>query len=105
MQNNVTIASFLAYLEFEKRYSKHTVDAYTNDLSALQKYIESTFDSPLMEANFSMLRSWVIHLAENKNTPKTIHRKIASARSYYKFLLRKKAIDLSPCQNLKLPKI
>jgi integrase/recombinase XerC len=99
------IESFLNYLAFEKRFSKHTIEAYNTDLKALQSFLNRTFEVEIQQAQFQMLRSWVMDLASIKMSPKSIHRKVASARSLYKFLIKKKLILSNPCLNLRLPKI
>jgi integrase/recombinase XerC len=96
------INSFLKYIEFEKRYSSHTVISYRNDLSQFNVFL-STFDAniDLEFVTYSHIRAWIISLVENKISPSSINRKMASLRSYYKFLLRSGGIDKDPSIQLK----
>ncbi|MCU0383666.1 MAG: tyrosine-type recombinase/integrase [Cyclobacteriaceae bacterium] len=99
------IADFLRHLEFEKRLSKHTVVSYQTDLFQLQTYLLKTFEiNQLQEATFPMLRSWVAQLVEEKINPKSVNRKIACLRTFYKFLLKQGNIQSNPTEKLKVLK-
>ncbi|MBX9851646.1 MAG: tyrosine-type recombinase/integrase [Cytophagaceae bacterium] len=100
------VDSFLRYIEFEKRYSRHTLTSYQTDLLQFTKYLEETYQiSDPAEANYNLIRSWIITLVENKITPKSINRKIACLRSYYKFLMKKGSIKKDPTLKIKAPKV
>jgi len=96
------INSFLKYIEFEKRYSPHTVVSYKNDLGQFNVFL-SSLDSELQleSVTYQHIRSWIISLVEDKITPSSINRKMASIRSYYKFLLRTSVITKDPSLQLK----
>ncbi len=96
------INSFLKYIEFEKRYSTHTVISYKNDLAQFSIFL-STFDSQLSpeSVTYQHIRSWIISLVEDKIAPSSINRKMASIRSYYKFLLKSGIITKDPSAQLK----
>jgi integrase/recombinase XerC len=51
-----------------------------------------------------MIRDWMVHLVEENNSPRSINRKIASLRSYYKFLLKRKSIKKDPTQKIRVLK-
>ena len=96
------IKSFLKYIDFEKRYSAHTVVSYKNDLDQFSVFLTS-FDVHLnlLLVTHSHIRSWIISLVEDKIAPSSINRKIASLRSYYKFLVRSGIIADDPSVRLK----
>ena len=100
------VSDFLKYIEFEKRYSKHTLISYQTDLSQYSDFLSHEFhiENPA-EANYSLIRSWIVKLAEDNITPKSINRKIACLRSYYKFLLRAGKIAKDPTIKLIAPKV
>lgn len=96
------IKPFLKYLLQEKRYSTHTVSAYETDLLQFQDYLECIdLELTLEEANHKMLRSWVVSLIEAEISPRSVNRKIASLRSYYKFLLKREVITDNPAAKLR----
>ena len=57
------LRSFLNYLEFEKRYSPHTLEAYQNDLLQLQDFLSHTYQlEDLKEVQALHLRAWLVAL-------------------------------------------
>lgn len=96
------IDSFLKYLEYEKRLSRHTVSAYQTDLRQFSKHILDIFsESDATDANYGMVRSWIVNLAESGMDSLSINRKIACLRSFYKFLRRQEVIDKDPMLKVK----
>lgn len=100
---------FLAYLQFEKRYSKHTITAYRKDLEEFVKYSSDSFSIDDCRAvTGDMVRSWIVNLIEipgKADSPKTVRRKISALKSFYKFLLREQIVDNNPARKIILPKI
>ncbi|MDQ6481973.1 tyrosine-type recombinase/integrase [Dyadobacter sp. LHD-138] len=91
------IEPFLEYLAFEKRSSAHTVISYRTDLDQFRKYLLFQYELDKPEtATPVMLRSWLVSLMEEKLNPTSINRKMASLRSYYGFLRRRKYITKDP---------
>ena len=91
------IEPFLEYLAFEKRSSGHTVTSYRIDLDQFRKYLLFQYELDKPEtATPVMLRSWIVSLMEEKLNPTSINRKMASLRSYYGFLRRRKYITKDP---------
>lgn len=99
------IDSFLRYIEFEKRFSKHTVTSYRTDLFQFQRFLLNTYDGHAMEgASFPMIRSWIAELVNSENEPRSVNRKIATLRSFYKFLLRQGTLSKDPMLKVKVLK-
>lgn len=102
------IKAFQEYLQHEKKYSAHTVAAYSADLLSFKDYVVENFDTENITAtNYSIIRSWIVQLSESGFENKTINRKIASLKAFYKFLLKVKQIESSPLlqhKSLKTPK-
>jgi integrase/recombinase XerC len=96
------IDSFLKYLEYEKRLSRHTVLAYKTDLQQFTNHLEQIFsESDPANANYGMTRSWIVSLVESGIDSLSVNRKIACLRSFYKFLLRQEVIGKDPMQKIK----
>lgn len=106
MENSKT--AFRDYLQLEKKYSPHTVNAYLNDLISFETFIKTEFDSDdLLLVNYSLIRSWIVTLVDAQIANTSVNRKISSLKSYYKFLLKTKQIAISPLlkhKSLKTPK-
>ena len=96
---------FLKYISFEKRYSKHTVISYQSDLAQFTFYISEQFKlDDLNSVTQIMVRSWVLSLMDSGTSPRTVNRKIASLRSYYKFLIKRSEIEKDPTTKIRLLK-
>lgn len=97
---------FIEYLQLEKRYSAHTVKAYGDDINAFFAFAEATHGAlQPAEVNYSMIRSWIVDLAEKDLSNRSINRKVSSLKSYYKFLLKIEEVEISPLQQHKSFKI
>ena len=96
------INSFLKYIEFERRYSAHTVVSYKNDLEQFNVFLSSLDSQISLElVEYSHIRGWIISLVENKISASSINRKMASLRSYYKYLLKSGNSTNDPSKQLK----
>ncbi len=100
------IQEFLTYLTFQKRYSRHTIVSYQNDLSSFFDFIIIQYNFlSLSEISPPVVRSWLASLKENKSTSKTINRKISSLKSFFKYQLKMKKIESSPMAAINSVKI
>ena len=96
------IETYLRYLAFEKRYSAHTLTSYRNDLEQFHAFLQEQYQlNEPAQAEYSHIRAWVVSLVEEKLQARSINRKIASLRSFYKFLLKRELIQQDPCQRIK----
>ena len=102
------LKAFQDYLQLEKNYSLHTVNAYVNDVLFFQEFLNTNFDQEnLEEVNYSMIRSWIVFMVDDDISNSSVNRKISSLKSFYKFLLKIKQIESSPLlkhKSLKTPK-
>ncbi len=91
------ITSFLNYLSLEKKYSKHTVTAYQNDLNTFQLFCNLEYGhESIATVNYAQIRNWIVSLVNSKISNRTINRKVSSLKSFYKFLQKTKQIEASP---------
>jgi integrase/recombinase XerC len=99
------IDSFLKYLQYEKRVSKHTLTAYTGDLAQYDGFIKQVFpDYTPPTADYGIVRSWIIRLVDDGIKPASANRKIASLKTYYKFLMRQEVIKKNPMTKIRVLK-
>ncbi len=99
------VESFIKYIQFEKRYSPKTVISYKTDLSQFEAYLIKDFDGTnAQQANYGLVRSWIVSLVEATLDTRSINRKIACLRSYFKFLMRQESIDTDPMAKIKILK-
>jgi integrase/recombinase XerC len=96
------IDSFINYLEYEKRSSPHTVLAYRKDLEQAAEFVDLSFEiKELHQSTHPELRAWVIDLVEQGLSTTSVNRKIATLRSFFKFLLRSRVVTQDPTYKLK----
>ena len=95
------LEDFRSYILVEKNFSKHTAKAYYSDILDFLLWLG---DTPLENVNFSKVREY-LHFIQKFNYKKTtVARKIASLRTFYKYLYREKKVDSNPAMNLNSPK-
>jgi len=99
------VNKFLEYLEFEKRYSKHTIVSYKTDLLQFDVYLSVLFEVGIEEATHVMIRSWMVTLVESGISSRTINRKKSTLQVFYKYLKAKVLIQESPMQKVVAPKV
>lgn len=100
------IQSFLDYLKFQKRYSRHTITSYENDLVAFFNYQRMQFDESMIEQiKPPFIRTWLAQLKSEGISSKTINRKISTLRSFFKFHIRQGLIEVSPVSTVISPKV
>ncbi len=87
---------FKEYLIHEKNYSSHTVTSYMNDLSDFGSFIKASYGIAPEKANSKQIRRWISILSERNLASSSINRKIASVKSFYKFLLKTGTIKKNP---------
>lgn len=99
------VDSFFKYLQYEKRYSPKTIIAYQSDIGQFTRFLKESYQEPNIElATHGLIRSWIVSLVENKIDARSINRKIACLRSFYKFCLKQEAIEKDPMVKIKVLK-
>jgi integrase/recombinase XerC len=97
---------FIQYIQYEKRYSPHTVSAYQSDLDQFFRFLnypEQTVSHP-SEITYQHIRGWMVNLMEEM-TARSVNRKLATLRKYFKFLMREGVITNNPASKVQSPKI
>ncbi|MCD8740566.1 tyrosine-type recombinase/integrase [Mucilaginibacter roseus] len=99
---------FINYLQFEKRYSPHTVAAYRSDLEQFFAHLTIGGGTPQSPSEISHhdIRAWMVTLMdEDKRSARSVNRKVATLRKYFKFLLQEQVIDVNPAARVNTPKV
>lgn len=95
------LEDFKSYIIAEKNFSKHTAKAYCSDILSFLVWMD---EQSCEDINFSKVREY-LHFIQKFNYKKTtIARKIASLRTFYKYLYRERKVDSNPAMNLTNPK-
>ena len=108
MQQSVAqhVQLFLDYLSFQKRYSRHTIISYQNDLTAFFDFLLTQFgETQITAIKTTFVRSWLAELKEQGMESKSINRKISTLKSFFKYQLRQQTITVSPMTAIISPKV
>ncbi|WP_027380848.1 tyrosine-type recombinase/integrase [Chryseobacterium daeguense] len=92
---------FLEYLQFEKRYSPHTITSYKKDLEDFSYFCLKTESlDDISKADKKVIRNFIVELSGNNISKRSINRKLSSLRSFYLFLLKIGGIKISPTESI-----
>lgn len=98
--------SFINFLQYEKRYSPHTVTAYRKDLDQFVEFCTKMVgDFVVNEVDVKMVRAWVVSLMEKQITPRSVARKVTTLKAFYKFLMKEQIVEVNPALHVPLPKV
>lgn len=102
---DTSIEAFFDYLQYEKKYSAHTLVSYKNDLGQFFAFINPEKE-PLSpsEVNYQQVRRWVAELLKKKIAARSVNRKLSSLKSFFKFLQKQQVIDTNPMSKISGPK-
>ena len=93
--------AFIKYLKFEKRLSDHTILSYDNDLKQFESFFKTySTNKEIKTTDKRAIRSWIVELSLKKLSPKSINRKIATLKSFFKFLIKRDVIEINPTTNI-----
>jgi len=97
---------FIEYISYEKRYSQHTIQAYTKDLNQFTIFLQEQYGmTDLTLAGHQQIRSWMVYLMDGGLSERSVLRKLSTLKSLYKYLYRNRLIDLNPTMVVISPKI
>lgn len=100
------LLDFLDYLRYEKSASSNTISSYEGDIEQFYEYLRSSgkggVDVPGVD-NLD-IRGFLAHLAKHGVKKSTAQRKLASIRSFYKYLYREGVVDKNPGKLVATPK-
>jgi integrase/recombinase XerC len=90
------------HLKVERRLSIHTVTAYENDLLQFLAFIG--LEANITEIKSDAIRGWLIQLSDDAIQNRSINRKLATLRTFFKFLLRRGDRQDNPMTTIKMIK-
>ena len=101
------ISDFLTYLEKERHYSKFTINAYGYDLYRFVEFFEEYSGTPVSDfgdVDKIAIRHFLGKEFEEGYSSKTVARRLASVKSFFKYLLKIEEIQDNPAIHIKTPK-
>jgi integrase/recombinase XerC len=100
--NRDLVNFFLDHLRIERRLSAHTLSSYATDLDQFLAFIEPEM---LSQIKAQQIRNWLISLSDDSIQNRSINRKLASLRTFFKFLVRRGDIPENPMGPIKMIKV
>jgi len=83
---------FCDYLAYEKQYSRKTIQSYMSDLMDFERYLKEkqgiSQEAMINEVTVFHIRNFLHSLYERKLARATIARKLASIRTFFKFVFK-----------------
>lgn len=98
---NPLAASFLIYIEKERRLSNHTIESYQRDILLLLRLAEST---PLQDIRTHHIRRFVAKLHAQGLGGRSLGRALSAWRGFFRFLMRDHGFAHNPCVGVRAPK-
>ncbi len=95
---------FIQYLSFEKRYSPHTIGAYEHDVQQFIDFADLSTKTDFQEVNSFLVRGWIVQLIDDGISNRSVNRKLASLRTYFKWLRKEGHITTNPLAKIQGPK-
>ena len=104
---NVHRAAFLRYLDRERNASPHTVRAYAADLAQFEDHLAAELGRPgrSVEVDHLMIRAFLARLHRDGVKKVSAARKLASLRTFFKYLCREGILERNPARALLSPRL
>lgn len=95
------LQEFKLYIEVERNFSKHTVIAYSADILSFLVWLK---DRNIEDVTYNTIREYLLYIQQFNYSKTTTARKIASLRTFYRFLYRERVIETNPAIGIHSPK-
>lgn len=95
------LQEFKLYIEVEKNFSHHTIKSYTSDILSFLIWLN---ERNIEEVTYALIKEYLLYIKQFNYTKTTTARKIASLRTFYRFLYRERVIETNPAIGIHSPK-
>jgi len=93
---------FLVYLKIEKNYSPHTQISYAHDLAEFYRFLGA---QSILVVDKDILRKYLANLSDQSLSKRTMARRMAVLRTFFRYLTREGHLKKNPVALLKNPKL
>lgn len=100
---NSHLTRYLRVLAEEKALAANTLQSYRRDLAPYLEYLQERGTS-VEGSSHTHVQGYLHHLRKMGRAPATISRFLASARSFYHFLLEERTVERDPTLRIEAPK-
>jgi integrase/recombinase XerC len=101
------IAAFLRHLDRERNASPHTVRAYGEDLAQFARHVRAELgrDGDPRDVDHLLIRAFLARLHRQGVKPVSAARKLATLRTFFRYLCREGVLDRNPARSLLSPRL
>src|SRR5512135_384628 len=96
------IERFVNYLKIEKNAADHTITNYTHDLKSFEEFLG---ERDMLSADHLTFRRFLAEMRSKNYAKRTVARKLAALRTFFKFLYREGLIKSNPITAISTPKL
>ena len=103
-----SIRSFLRHLATQRNYSPHTIAAYEDDLRQFSVFLKKHFSDrshSIRDIDHITIRLFLGDCIEQGFAKRSIARKLACLRSFFKYLKRTNAVEVNPAAAVSSPRL
>lgn len=98
------LQGFLVYLQVEKGYSPNTVASYKFDLRDFFTVLELQDSEDVGKVTRDKISSYLYQLRKKNCRPATLARRVASLKTFFRFLCLERILQKDPTETLETPK-
>ena len=100
---NDPLSAFLRYLALERDASPHTLRSYRSDLAEFGRFVGPGKGLDTVDAR--TVRGYLAHLHARRLEPASVGRKLAALRSWFRFLVRRGALQRNAAREVRGPRL
>ena len=100
---NDPLSAFLRYLALERDASPHTLRSYRSDLAEFGRFVGPGKALDAVDAR--TVRGYLAHLHARRLEPASVGRKLAALRSWFRFLVRRGALQRNAAREVRGPRV
>ncbi|MCG8369864.1 MAG: tyrosine recombinase XerC [Proteobacteria bacterium] len=95
---------FIRHLEIERRLSPHTCRNYRRDVESLAAWCDKAGIAGWADVDSEHLRAFSAACFRKGLSPKSIQRRLSAGRSFFRYLMREKAVANNPAVSVAAPR-
>ncbi len=99
------IDKFIHHLEVERRLSPQTCKNYRRDLKSLVAFCERAGLDDWRQLDSEHFRAFSATCYRKGLSPRSIQRRLSACRTFYRYLIREKQVDVHPVVDMSAPKV
>ena len=99
---DINVQKFFIHLKGEKNYSPHTLESYRHDLREFYRLLDGR---PLTAVSKELARSYLAEMNAGGLSKRTIGRRMAALRTFFRFLVREGVVEKNPLTSVRNPKL